>query len=180
MGKQFRILIGLFMIIGMFAIDNQVDFLKNVDLLTIILYLLFALMIMISEKYSLIVYLLFLIRVLLVRNSKVTGINMDLYLSKWLKIVFTNKIVFFNIIGNVVIFMPLPVYIRNLVKKDLIVLLSLVIIVCFEVLQFVLQVGVLDINDIILNFLGVVISSIALEIYGGIYERQKEKARRNA
>ena len=79
---------------------------------------------------------------------------MDLYLSKWLKIVFTNKIVFFNIIGNVVIFMPLPVYIRNLVKKDLIVLLSLVIIVCFEVLQFVLQVGVLDINDIILDVIG--------------------------
>ena len=65
-----------------------------------------------------------------------------------------------NILGNLLVFMPLEYFIINLfkVKKfSLNFMLSFVLILIIEILQFVFKVGVFDIDDILLSVLGMMI-----------------------
>ena len=62
-----------------------------------------------------------------------------------------------NVLGNIVIFMPLGVYLQ-LFKKDKRILISMIWVFIAslgtEVLQYVFSIGASDIDDIILNCLG--------------------------
>lgn len=65
-----------------------------------------------------------------------------------------------NILGNLLVFMPLEYFIINLfkVKKfSLNFMLSFVLILIIEILQFVFKVGVFDIDDILLSVFGMMI-----------------------
>lgn len=62
-----------------------------------------------------------------------------------------------NIFGNLVVFMPLEYFIINLfeIKRfSLNFILSFLIILIIEILQFVFKIGVFDIDDILLSFFG--------------------------
>lgn len=62
-----------------------------------------------------------------------------------------------NIFGNLVVFMPLEYFIINLFKIkrfSLNFILSFLIILIIEILQFVFKIGVFDIDDILLSFFG--------------------------
>ena len=68
--------------------------------------------------------------------------------------------IFINIFGNLFVFMPLEYFLIDLfkIKKfSLNFIISLIIIILIELIQFIFKVGVLDIDDIILCTLGMVI-----------------------
>lgn len=69
-----------------------------------------------------------------------------------------------NICGNIVMFMPMVMLLWCLIKKLrkplLIAIINAVIIIIVEVCQYVFSVGSCDIDDFILNMIGVIIACI--------------------
>lgn len=112
------------------------------DYLLVICYLLLLLIILFHRK---------------VNDEKLIKLDFN-YLKKWLKIIFQNKTVFLNIFGNIFLFIPLGIIINYqnnfLLIKILFLLLSVILL---ELIQFLLNLGVFDILDIILNFFGGII-----------------------
>lgn len=97
------------------------------------------------------------------------------YIREWIYILFTNKIVFLNIIGNIILFVPLGVYISDVkLNKLLLVLIMISIITILELLQYVTKKGVFDYVDIILNAIGGLIG-ICLCIRKDIYGRSRQE-----
>lgn len=82
----------------------------------------------------------------------------DFYLQKWLQFLLKNKIVFVNIIGNMILFIPLGFILVNYFKNKILSgLLGIALIIILEWLQFLTKRGVLDIVDIFLNSLGLIL-----------------------
>lgn len=74
---------------------------------------------------------------------------------------YINKhIIVSNLLGNVILFLPfglLPIFLRQLKSKRKFLIVSIATVLSIEILQFVLQVGMADIDDVILNLLGAII-----------------------
>ena len=109
--------------------------------------------------FAFISYIILLIVTLFVRNRlKEKLIETPSYLLKWLDIIFTNKIVFTNLLGNILLFIPLGIFIRFINCKLIYILIFIIIfIVNLELIQYIYKTGVFDIIDIILNIIGVFI-----------------------
>ena len=92
------------------------------------------------------------------------------YMKEWINIIFTNKVVFLNIIGNIFLFLPLGTFIYNLrLNTVLKVIIIIVVIILLEVLQYITKKGIFDYIDILLNLIGAVIGyclCIRKDIYG--------------
>ena len=74
---------------------------------------------------------------------------------------------FSNVVGNIVLFVPLGVYLPLFIREKSIlknVLWIILISALVEILQFVFRVGASDIDDVILNGLGGFIGIIAYKI----------------
>ncbi|MER2105688.1 MAG: VanZ family protein [Solibacillus sp.] len=74
---------------------------------------------------------------------------------------------FSNVVGNIVLFVPLGVYLPLFIREKSIlknVLWIILISALVEILQFVFRVGASDIDDVILNGLGGFIGIIAYRI----------------
>lgn len=74
---------------------------------------------------------------------------------------------FSNVVGNIVLFVPLGVYLPLFIREKSIlknVLWIILISALVEILQFVFRVGASDIDDVILNGLGGFIGVIAYRI----------------
>ena len=71
------------------------------------------------------------------------------------------QVIFINLIANIITFIPLGFFISLLFRRYLklinTVLSCVFIIICIEIGQFVLNVGVLDVDDVILNTVGCVL-----------------------
>ncbi len=69
-----------------------------------------------------------------------------------------------NICGNIVMFMPMVILLWCLIKKIrktwLIAIINAVIIIIVEVCQYIFSIGSCDIDDFILNMIGVIIACI--------------------
>lgn len=125
-------------------------------------------------------YLVLLFLILFVRDKVYVNINKENYIGKWIKIIFLNKTVFINIVGNLVLYIPFNLYLlsfkrnkKTIIKKNV---LLLVIIILLEYIQYISSRGVFDIVDIVINFIGVIISSIIyLVLEGANDERRKQK-----
>lgn len=115
-------------------------------------------------KLEIISYCMAIVATLLLRNRNENYIQSDFYLDSWFKILFTNKTVFVNVIGNILIYIPLYILIRNESNSKLLIIYFLIGIVFIEFMQYILKVGVFDIADIVLNFLGVSIVHLFLEV----------------
>ncbi|MCM1259882.1 MAG: VanZ family protein [Prevotella sp.] len=80
------------------------------------------------------------------------------YILKWIKLVFTNRTVFLNIFGNIALFVPMGILLKQFsFKPFMISMLSLGLIITIELLQYMTQKGIFDILDIVLNILGIAI-----------------------
>lgn len=111
---------------------------------------------------SLVAYLIFILVFLFYRHKLEVNISFDFYLFTWLKLLFKNKIVFINILGNLLLFAPLVFLIR---KSELLIIITLII--GLELLQFITKRGVLDIVDITLNSFGCIIALVwKRRVYG--------------
>lgn len=99
--------------------------------------------------------------VIFARYDSVYGYNFILFKSIYGALKSDNLyFMIINILGNLLVFMPLEYFIINLfkVKKfSLNFMLSFVLILIIEILQFVFKVGVFDIDDILLSVLGMMI-----------------------
>lgn len=102
------------------------------------------------DTLALITYFLFTLVFLFYRYKVDISVSRDFYLFKWVKILFTNKIVLINILGNLVLFMPYVLFIKS--KYYIIIILW--IILFLELMQYITKRGVFDIVDIYLNICG--------------------------
>lgn len=111
------------------------------------------------------IYILFLYLCLFDRDINKNRVYSDgTYIKKWIKILFTNKIVFRNIIGNIIIFIPMGIFIKNIkIKKIYQFMLIISIIISIETLQYITQIGVFDIMDILLNAIGALIGYMIMK-----------------
>lgn len=85
----------------------------------------------------------------------------DIYMSDSLNII--------NIIGNVILFIPLTILYRTFGNKNSnrffkSIFISFILSVFFETFQFVFEIGITDVNDIILNTLGGIIGTIVYSL----------------
>ncbi len=67
-----------------------------------------------------------------------------------------------NLIGNILLFIPFPFFLRelfNITKKSLILKLGIASSILIEILQFLWKIGVPDIDDVLLNVSGVLIGN---------------------
>lgn len=78
------------------------------------------------------------------------------YILKWIKLVFTNQTVFLNIFGNIALFVPMGILLKQFTLKPIILfIISLGLIITIELLQYITQKGIFDVLDIALNVLGI-------------------------
>ena len=104
-------------------------------------------------------------------------VNLDPYIWDIYMTDYLNKI---NILGNVILFIPLPIFYRALSSKNSgkffkSIFLSLFLSIFFEIFQFVFEIGVTDINDIILNTLGGIIGTIIYSLISLLLSKDKIK-----
>ncbi len=138
-------------------------------------------------------YILLLIKILLlsrISHLELRTINLiPLYsIMEYLSGISANlkTFAFGNVIGNIVIFIPLGIYL-TLFKKDKRVKTNLLFIfmvsLCVEIIQGLLGIGVADIDDIILNCLGGLIGILGYKFllfikkYIGLYPGGKAMSR---
>lgn len=133
---------------------------NNFSLLFIIVSFFVYILGIVKDKESICAfgYIIGVVTVILIRNKYDNVINNDFYIFDWFKLVFKNKIVFVNVVGNLILYVPLFI----LMKNKLFTLLLLIVIL--ELLQYIFRLGVFDIIDIGLNTVGVLISSIIYKI----------------
>lgn len=85
------------------------------------------------------------------------------------------RIGFANVVGNILIFIPLGVYaswLRHRVATWAIMLTVASISVAVEIIQGILGVGASDIDDVMLNCLGGLIGILALTLLSAILRQQ--------
>ena len=82
------------------------------------------------------------------------------------------RLFIFNVIGNIVVFMPVGMFLPSLFSRCRNILfttiLSFEISLCVELVQLITRVGSFDVDDLLLNTLGGVCGIILYSIYRGI------------
>ena len=82
-----------------------------------------------------------------------------------------------NVVGNVVVFVPLSIFLRLLVKKCKRVFYTILLCLEFslfaEIIQLVTKVGSFDVDDLLLNTLGGICGIIVLAIWRAWHGRKK-------
>lgn len=114
-----------------------------------------------------IIYLIFLFMILFNREKTDDSLFSDgTYIKKWIKIIFINKTVFINIIGNIIIFIPLGVLL-SIYRQNLFVSIMIIIaiIIAIESMQYFTKRGIFDILDILLNMIGSILGYTLDKIY---------------
>jgi len=95
---------------------------------------------------------------------------------------FNLDIIINNTLGNILIFLPLGIFLPLIFKKysriTKVMVASIVISFSIEVLQIVLQVGRFDIDDVILNTIGGILGFLLLKIIKNVITLPKESLNR--
>jgi len=96
--------------------------------------------------------------------------TIDDYFASYGKIAFSEW--FFNLFGNIIAFIPFGFFVITLFGRKLnylkIILLGIIFSALIEILQLIFHVGCLDVDDIILNVVGVAIGVVIFKIIGFI------------
>ncbi len=149
-------------IVLFYVLINEITGILNIfyPKVEILLTVLFAAMIIaldLNKTYlSFGCYLAFIAVFLLFRRRPENNFNFEFYLWKWFKIIKSNRTVFINIFGNLLLFIPVLFYVKG--RYNLAIAFGLIFL--FEILQFITWRGVFDIVDIFLNASGVIIAKI--------------------
>ncbi len=166
-------IIGIFYVLILKDIINILSQLQEfVKELLIIIYVAIGFITpFITKKKIILIYFIYLFIFLFLRETK-TGLNFEFYLDKWIKNIFTNKTIFINVVGNVVLFIPLGIILKsNLIYSYLVVILV-------ELLQVILKRGIFDITDIILNSIGITIGFIGVLLWMTIKTKIKNQRKK--
>ena len=87
------------------------------------------------------------------------------------------KLAIINLVGNIAIFIPFGFFLSFLVKRYRnyfkLFLFSLLFIFLCEFIQYYFKVGTFDIDDIILNLLGVTVGYLLFVVFRSVYEHIK-------
>lgn len=168
----FYSVVGLIYIIILINIFKIIDVYYSTTLyLLIFIYFLVGINIYFNKKeYFVILYFLTLFIFLLFRDSEY-GYNFDFYLWKWLKNIFKNKTIFINILGNIILFIPMGILYH---KK---ILTAFFFCIMFEFIQFIFRKGIFDIVDIVLNFIGIIIGVLGVTIWNQIKKNKVARKR---
>ena len=87
------------------------------------------------------------------------------------------RLAIINLVGNIAIFIPFGFFLSFLVKRYRnyfkLFLFSLLFIFLCEFIQYYFKVGTFDIDDIILNLLGVTVGYLLFVVFRSVYEHIK-------
>lgn len=127
----------------------------------------------INQYISLFCYMLIILITLYYRKSlRVETASNKFYLGEWLKIMLVNKTVFLNIIGNIIIFIPLGIFFKQFTLKDYIkIIIMISIVILLEVIQYLSKKGIFDYIDILLNIIGSLMGYICIKKEGKKIEK---------
>ena len=80
------------------------------------------------------------------------------------------KLVLLNLAGNIVAFVPLGIFVSYFLNNSRYtfiktILFGLILTVSVEVIQLITRVGICDVDDILLNFIGVVIGAVLVKLF---------------
>ena len=174
--KKIVLSYGLYFIIGIFYILILKDIMNIISMyhnfvkdLLIMLYIAIGFIIpFITKKKIIIIYFIYLFIFLFLRQTK-TGFSFEFYLDKWIKNILSNKTIFINVFGNIVLFIPLGVIFKSNIAC------SYIFVILLELLQVILKRGIFDIIDIILNSVGITIGFIGVLLWMTIKIKTKRK-----
>lgn len=101
-------------------------------------------------------YFIFLFLVLFFGREKLLEKTRDVTnLVLWLKRFWSDKVIFYNLMGNFFLMVPLGIFFCEISHKKLLAFLQcFILILCFEEIQYQTRLGVFDTTDILLNNLG--------------------------
>lgn len=188
--KYIKELIGIVVIIILTILIGMIPFvekLSNIFIPTINRYLyIFSFLsfiymmgrtIISKQKKNIIILIItysFLVFLTLFVRNKYDSYKCDFsfYLFDWFTKMFTNKVIFINLIGNLVLFTPLGFILSIINKKQLKylflnIVIGVGIIISLELCQFITKRGVLDLMDILLNSIGLILGLLVTR-KGGI------------
>jgi glycopeptide antibiotics resistance protein len=81
---------------------------------------------------------------------------------------YSSRVIFINIVANIITFIPLGFFLCLLFKRFRkpfnMALCSFIVIAIIEIMQFVLNVGVFDVDDIVLNTAGCLLGYVIYRI----------------
>lgn len=175
----FIILFLVFYWISAHTIETLNIFLNFTHLLLCILFgaSLFYLLFKININMVFIFYLMMLIVFMFFRKDVAIidkAYSFEFYLFKWLKMM-NNDIVFINIVGNVILFIPLILFLFYYWHKSYIynIIIAILVIFLLEWLQAFTKKGIFDIVDISLNTFGVLVAVLIRMICKGVIKWNK-------
>lgn len=157
------------LILEIFKRYPKIFVLKLVIILSIC-FIIFAIGFLINHHLAFIGYLLALITVLFFRTEIDKNYSNIDYFNSWINNLFSNKTIFINVFGNLVLYIPFIYYLNLFGNKNSkkYVFINIVIVFGFiiigEYVQYLLKVGVFDLVDIIINTLGVLIYVLIYEV----------------
>ena len=145
----------------LYLVNEKLNIYSNLSYFTLSILFLTILLVFVIKKYSfgIVIGLMFIVNALFFRNKVELDsyFNFKIYLDYWFKHI-SNEVVFYNILGNVCVFIPLAIFMYFDSRKYFDTLKSILyVIILFEFSQAFLKLGVFDIVDIVLNYFGVVI-----------------------
>lgn len=160
---------------GYIVVTHQNIYLNYSLLLIILSVLVYIYAILYNSKIIKIIgYIIALIVILLLRQRTNDKMNNNYHFIEWLKILFKNRVVFINVIGNYLLYMPLYYL---CIKDDLIfenkntsanylnkIMIISIIILLVELLQYIFEIGIFDYIDIFLNILGILSLQAIFEV----------------
>lgn len=143
------------------------EFLGDNYILIMILTSLAILLLMLEKgKLSFFVYLVMLMIVLLFRRPVDFESNMSFdTFRKWVPIIMSNRTVFVNVIGNIVLYIPMGLFFGRRVSFFDAMAFGYTFIVGFELIQLLLNLGMFDVVDIFLNTIGLMGGYLIISVW---------------
>lgn len=186
--KKSKLVLNLILFIGLFLVFYWISdyiintlniFLNFTHLLLCFLFGigLFYLLFKVNINMVFIFYIMMLIVFMFFRKDVAIidkAYSFDFYLFKWLRIMH-NNIVFINITGNVILFIPLILFLLYYWNKSYLynISISILVIILLEWLQAFTKKGIFDIVDISLNTFGVLVAVLIRMICKGVIKWNK-------
>lgn len=115
-------------------------------------------------------YLIALLIFLLLKSPGVQGVNLS-FAGFWIDLQYST----FEVVMNIILFIPLGILLANKLKIVSTVLLSLIFIITIESIQYIFKLGVFDVIDIATNFSGILIGYLPVRIW--LYFNKRKKSR---
>ncbi|MCH4168852.1 MAG: VanZ family protein [Streptococcaceae bacterium] len=159
---------------------NQLEIFDNQSLVYLIITA-FSILIFINLYYALqgkmkrviiyiefCLYMIALLVFLLLKSPGIQGVNLS-FSGFWIDLQYST----FEVIMNVILFIPLGILLANKLKLVSTVILSFLFIIAIESIQYIFKLGVFDVIDIATNFSGILIGYLPTRVWLYFNNRNK-------